>query len=147
MLLRKKLITLYHNIVCWSIKSNCTWVAPSMYNWSLQWRHNECDGISNHQPHDCLLNCISRCGSKKTSKLHVTGLSEGIHWWPVNSPHNGPVTREMFPFECVFMWKDVLGKQSSSSRQEMSNHRWLLELTAFTCMLSTWWVLKRISTS
>ena len=23
---------------------------------SLQWRHNERDGVSNHQPHDCLLN-------------------------------------------------------------------------------------------
>ena len=23
---------------------------------SLQWRHNERDGGSNHQPHDCLLN-------------------------------------------------------------------------------------------
>ena len=22
--------------------------------WSLQWRHNELDGVSNHQPHDCL---------------------------------------------------------------------------------------------
>ena len=41
---------------------------------SLQWRHNEHDGVSNHQPHDCLLNRLSRRGSKKTSKLRVTGL-------------------------------------------------------------------------
>ena len=26
------------------------------------------------QPHDCLFNCLLRCTSKKTSKLHVTGL-------------------------------------------------------------------------
>ena len=26
---------------------------------SLQWHHNERDGVSNHQPHDCLLNCFS----------------------------------------------------------------------------------------
>ena len=26
---------------------------------ALQWRHNECDGVSKHQPHDCLLShCI-----------------------------------------------------------------------------------------
>ena len=25
---------------------------------TLQWRHNERDGVSNHQPHDCLLNRI-----------------------------------------------------------------------------------------
>ena len=28
----------------------------------------------------------------------------GIHRWPVNSPHKGPVTRKMFPFEDVIMW-------------------------------------------
>ena len=44
---------------------------------TLQWRHNEHDSVSNHQPHDCLLNCLFRRGSKKTSKLRVTGLCEG----------------------------------------------------------------------
>ena len=28
----------------------------------------------------------------------------GIHWWPVNSPHKWPVTREMFPFDDVMMY-------------------------------------------
>ena len=28
----------------------------------------------------------------------------GIHRWPVNSPHKGPVTRKMFPFHYVIMW-------------------------------------------
>ena len=50
---------------------------------SLQWRHNGCDGLLNHQPHDCLLNRLFRRKSKKTSKLHVTGLCAG------NSPVNG----------------------------------------------------------
>ena len=27
----------------------------------------------------------------------------GIHRWPVNSPHKGPVTRKMFPFNDVIM--------------------------------------------
>ena len=36
-----------------------------------------CDGVSNHQPRDCLLNCLFRRRSKKTSKLRVTGLGEG----------------------------------------------------------------------
>ena len=27
----------------------------------------------------------------------------GIHWWPVNSPHKGPVARKMFPFDDVIM--------------------------------------------
>ena len=34
----------------------------------------------------------------------------GIHWSPVNSPHKGPVTRKMFPFDDVimtFLYKDT----------------------------------------
>ena len=43
----------------------------------LQERHCGRDGISNHQPHDCLLNRLIRHRSKKTSKLRVTGLCAG----------------------------------------------------------------------
>ena len=45
----------------------------------LQWRHNDCDDVSNHQPHDCSLNHLCRRRSKKihVSKLCVTGLCEG----------------------------------------------------------------------
>ena len=54
----------------------------------LQWRHNERDGFSNHQPHHCLLNRLYRCRSKKTSKLRVTGLFAG------NSPVTGEFTAQ-----------------------------------------------------
>ena len=40
---------------------------------ALLWRHNERDGVSNHQPHDCLLNRSFRRRSKKTLKHRVTG--------------------------------------------------------------------------
>ena len=70
---------------------------------SLQWRHNDQDGVSNHQRHGCLLNRSFRRRSKKTSKLHVTGLCVGNSPGPVNSPHKGPVTRKMFPFDDVIM--------------------------------------------
>ena len=32
----------------------------------------------------------------------------GIHRWPVNSPHKGPVTRKMFPFDDVIMVSSVI---------------------------------------
>ena len=70
---------------------------------SLHWRQNDHDGVSNHQPHGCLLNCLFRCRSKKTSKLRVTGLCVGNSPGPVNSQHKGPVTRKMFPFDDVIM--------------------------------------------
>ena len=43
---------------------------------SLQWRHNERHGVSNHQHFECLLSRLFRGTSKKTSKLHVTGLCD-----------------------------------------------------------------------
>ena len=43
---------------------------------TLQWRHNECEGVSNHQHLNCLLSHLFRRRSKKTSKLPVTGLCE-----------------------------------------------------------------------
>ena len=30
-------------------------------------------------------------------------IVRGIHRWPVSSPHKGPVTRKMFPFDDVIM--------------------------------------------
>ena len=75
----------------------------SLYHDALRWRHNDHDGVSNHQPRGCLLNRSFGRRSKKTSKLRVTGLCEGNSPGPVNSPHKGPVTRKMFPFDDVIM--------------------------------------------
>ena len=63
---------------------------------TLQWRHNGRDGVSNHQPHHCLLNRLFRRSWKKTSK-------QGIHRSPGNSPYKWPVTRKMFAFDDVIM--------------------------------------------
>ena len=68
-------------------------------HYSLQWRHNGHISVSNHQPHDCWLNRLFRRRSKKTLKLRVTGHCAGNS--PVNSPHKGPITRKMFPFDDV----------------------------------------------
>ena len=60
--------------------------------------------VSNHQPHHCLLKRLFRHRSKKTLKLSASlAFVRGIHWWSVNSPHKGPVTRKMFPFDDVIM--------------------------------------------
>ena len=70
---------------------------------SLRWRHNGRDGVSNHQPHDCLLNRLFRRRSKKTSKLRVTGLCAGTSLGTGEFPAKWPVTRKMFPFDDVIM--------------------------------------------
>ena len=84
----------------------------------LRWRHNDHDGVSNHQPHGCLLNRLFRRRSKKTSKLRVTGLCAGNSPGPVNSPHKGPVTRKMFPFDDVIMHAIRLRQQQWNNPEE-----------------------------
>ena len=56
---------------------------------SLHWRHNGRDYISNHQPHDCLLNRSFGRILKKTSKLRGTSLCAG------NSPGAGEFPAQM----------------------------------------------------
>ena len=84
----------------WPVVRGCD---VSFSSCSLQWRHNDYDSVSNHQPHGCLLNRLFGRRSKKTSKLRVTGLCAGNSPGPVNSPHKGPVTWKMFPFDDVIM--------------------------------------------
>ena len=80
----------------------------------LQWRHNECDGISNHRRLRCLLNRLFRRRSKKISQHRVTGLCEGKSLGPMNSPHRGPVTQKMSRFDDVIMrWNQRQRRQSS----------------------------------
>ena len=82
-----------HNGLAPNRRQAIIWTNDGLFYWQiiyelldLQWRHNEHDRVSNHQPYDRLLNRLFRCRSKKTSKLRVTGLCEG----------NSPVTGE-FP--------------------------------------------------
>ena len=65
----------------------------------LRWHHNDHAGVSNYQPHGCLLNRLFRRKSKKTSKLRVTGLCAG------NSPGTGEFPAQMASYaENVSIW-------------------------------------------
>ena len=68
---------------------------------TLQWRHNECDCVSNHQPHNCLLKRLFGQRSKKTSKFRVTGLCVE------NSPGTGefPAQRASYAENVSIWWR------------------------------------------
>ena len=68
---RKYILLLVHFMRSYHQASYC------VIKHSLQWCHNGRSGVSNHQPHDCLLNRLFRRRSKKISKPHVTGLRAG----------------------------------------------------------------------
>ena len=45
----------------------------------------------------------SGADKKKHQNFALLAFVWVFHWWPVNSPHKGPVTRKMFPFDDVIM--------------------------------------------
>ena len=69
-----------------SIWVECNCIRDISNSSALLWLHNGRNGVWNHQPHHCLLSRLFNRRSKKTSKLHVTGICAG----------NSPVTGE-FP--------------------------------------------------
>ena len=62
------------NLLCLKWEDSIEWSVTRYEYTALRWRHNDHAGVSNHQPHGCLLNRLFRRKSKKTSKLRVTGL-------------------------------------------------------------------------
>ena len=88
---------------------------------SLRWRHSEHDGVSNLQPHDCLLNRLFRRRSKKTSQLRITGLfSRGIHQFPAQRASNA----EMFPFADVI----IIAISSEESKLDKPFRSWRMKM-------------------
>ena len=85
----------------------------------LQWRHNGRDSVSNHQPHDCLLNLLFRRRSKKSSKLRLTGLYAG------NSPGTGEFPAQMAILaENISIWRRHRDMQSVSVSILLWNAFW-----------------------
>ena len=81
------------------------------YHMTLHWRQNERVSVSDHQPHDCLLNCLFRHRSEKTSKLRVTGLCGG------NSPLTGEFPAQMASnAENVSIWWRHHGNDAFTAR-------------------------------
>ena len=72
----------WFNGYTWHIQIHPMDSIPHEINTPLQWRHNDHDGVSNYQPHDCLLNRLFRRRSKKTVPRHwpwcgeFTGIGE-----------------------------------------------------------------------
>ena len=78
-------VSMYHSdytIVCWSIFGKA--ILNELVCKSLQWRHNERDGVSNHRRSDCLRNRLFRRRSTKRAPRHWPLWWEftGDRWFP-----------------------------------------------------------------
>ena len=96
------------------LRKSVKWVniSPVMLEKSLLWRHNELDVVSDHQPHDCLLNRLFSDRSKETSKFRVTDLCAG------NSPGTGelPAQRASNAEDVSIWWRHhVMSKYRQTS--------------------------------
>ena len=76
---------------------------------ALQWHHNERDGVRNHRCPIVYSNRLFRYRSKTTSSSAPLAFVRGIPRWTMNSPHKGPVTRKISPFDDVIMGRFHLG--------------------------------------
>ena len=114
-------------LACYTDQTGKEHIVVSEACWihTLRWRHNDHAGVSNHQPHGCLLNRLFRRKSKITSKLRVTGLCVG------NSPGTGEFPAQMASYaENVSIWwrhHDVIYdlKFSTTSMLNQRSLKWL----------------------
>ena len=79
-------------------------------SWSLQWPHNELDGVSNHQRLDGLV-CPGADQRERQSSA-LLAFVRGNHRSPVDYPHKGPVTLKTFPFDDVVYILSITGPLS-----------------------------------
>ena len=93
--------------------THCQWTPKNKFQWTLQWRYNERDGVSNHRCSDCLFNVCSNADQRKHQSSASLAFVKGIYRWSVDSAHTGSVTREMFPFDGVIIIK--LGRNTLMS--------------------------------
>ena len=138
---------------------------------SFLWCHNGHDGVSNHQPHDYLLNRLLRRRSKKTSKLRVTGLCVGnspgtgefpaqmasnaknvsIWWrhhvvrvlreWSVDYPHKGPIMLRAFSWHDDAWSWQQSGYIDCISLSKRQLLEWRSSLTKIMLMNNACWSL------
>ena len=67
-------------------------------------------------------------GADQTKHQSSTSLAFvwGIHRWPVNSPHKGPVTRKMFPFDDVIMLTNLSALWSQKSPCQLTEYPFIV---------------------
>ena len=75
--------------------------------WELHFQHHQfvVNRVTSHEhksvlflwPLDCLLKTLFMLTTKKHQSFASLSLLRGMHWWPVDSHHKGPVRLKAFP--------------------------------------------------
>ena len=95
------------NVQTWTLLSQID-ASLRIVGFAQQWLSDYSDVtwvscISNHRQLDILFNSLFRLLTRKTQSSALLARCEGIHRWPLVSPHKGPVMRKTFLFHDVTM--------------------------------------------
>ena len=89
----------------------CRFIANNVPVCLLEWHYSEFIMRTMAWQITSLTIVYSTIYSRACQRKHQSSASLasvwGIHRWPMNSPHKGPVTRKMFPFDDVIRGEEV----------------------------------------
>ena len=83
----------------------------------------------------------SGADQRKHQSFAPLAFVRGIHQSPVNSPHKGPVTRKMFPFDDVIMMLKYMVKLVILNNKEMIKPYKTNQNKTMGCIVSKSWIL------
>ena len=91
------------------------------HQYPLRWRHNGRDSVSNHQPHDCLLNHLLSCGEFTGDRQKMASNAEYVS---ISWRHHAPrLSRVENPCQLPMMLKTnyfVAGMKTTRSTEFLS---------------------------
>ena len=94
---------------------------------SLQWRHNERDGVSNHQPHDCLLNRIFKAQNKENIKAPrlwpLSGEFIEDRWIPRTKGQSRGKCFHLMTSSCHFQASPWMERNEATAARAHLHHR------------------------
>ena len=75
------------------------------FHFALHWRNNGLNGVTNQQRLDYLFNYCWGADQRKRQSFASLAFVRGMRRWPADSPHKGPIMRNMFFHFITSWWK------------------------------------------
>ena len=110
------------------------WIVPVggvVVSNSLQWRHNGAIASQFTSLMIVYSTVYSGADQRKHQRSASLAFVRGIHRGPVNSPHKWPVTRKMFPFDDVIMYRASATTNCITSQELYTRFALYCELVMF----------------
>ena len=103
-----------------SYASSSSWSGPT---WKWHYNNIIMGGMASEITGLTIVYSVVDSGADQRKHQSSASLAfvRGIHRWPVNSPHKGPVTRKMFPFDDVIMGRAYCWHESRHGESRVAH--------------------------